>query len=242
MLALASVGLGGGALAWTASSPAAAQSSRHSPAAGMGTLCPGRPRRTSHPSQHRRSRRVAGRRRWFDQQHGGVQPVQLAAHDRSHRSPHSRCGHFQQLPGLLHLGRRMFSDRGHALPTEYVGDHSSAPRRERDTGVRVSGRRRPERLVRGVPGWSAVLRQRSAQRHGQPARLVARLVRAQRLRQRHIGPAGISEVDHGGLDRPERGGDPRSRARGGGLQRGYCPQSVGRGLPPPCRNLPSANT
>ena len=201
VLALASVGLGGGALAWIGQqSGGCAVGHVHAPAPRMGTVCPGRPRRTGHSGQHRRSGRVAGSRGRLDQQHGGLQPLQLAADDRCHRSPDSRGGHFQQLPGLLHLGRRMFGDGGDALPTEHVGDHGRAQGRERHSSVRFSRRGRPKCLVRGVPGWSAVLRQRGVERGRELAGVAARLVGAQRLRQRDIGPVGLSTVDRDGLD------------------------------------------
>ena len=100
VLALVSVGLGGGALAWAVSSPAAAQSAAFTP------LPPGWDCVSSRVSQRRPPRPISristsgNSRGWLHQQHRGVQPLQLPADHRCHWSPDFRGGHFNNFPAF----------------------------------------------------------------------------------------------------------------------------------------------
>ena len=65
---------------------------------------------------------------------------------------------------------------------------------------------------------------------GQPGPRCARLVRTRRLRQRELGSAVLPKVHRHGDGRSEHAGHPRSRARSIGVQGGRGPGSVRRGV------------
>ena len=90
--------------------------------------------------QRRRPRRMAGRRRGLDQQHGGIQSLQHVPHDRRHRCTVTWFDVSERIPGICQLGRRLRGDSGHAFSAQYVGDHRCPSGREHHPACRFSRR------------------------------------------------------------------------------------------------------
>ena len=199
VLALATVGLGGGALAWTASSPAAAQSGATRPCRRDGSCAswkasPHPPPRPTSPTST-----------------SGRQPRAVRPTTRRRSTPSTRCGR-PMSPEPRSPGWTPPTTSRHSPPGPPGCSATVAtlfqPNMWVITAALRAGNVTPASAFLAVvdqSAWCAVSPAgvpcyvNEVLSGAEPARVAARLVGARRLRQRDIGPAGLPAVDRDGL-------------------------------------------